>query len=69
MSEQISSKLGNAFVEKDSMSDNLAIVLCTYFERHPCRPDDDKETENGWGKWVEQKTDTALDLIIEQLAL
>lgn len=56
-------------VERDAWnSDNLAIVLASYFSRHIDRPGEDvDDTETGWGKWVLQKTDEALDLIAEEI--
>ncbi len=48
-------------------TDNLSIVLCTYFSRHANRPEDDEENEDNhyWGDWVIQKCDEALDKIAD----
>lgn len=46
-------------------ADNLAIVLCTYFTDHPDQPEDDPETEHGWGEWVEDQVDKTIHAIIE----
>lgn len=32
--------------------DNVAIMICTYFDGHPLKPADDEETEYGWSEWV-----------------
>ena len=68
MSEKERSILGNINIDGELCGDNLAIALCTYFSDHCMRPDDDKETENGWGVWVEEKTNNALDSIISGLS-
>lgn len=60
-------RLGSVLVENDNshgISDTLAIALCSYFEDHMDRPEDDPtDDEYGWGKWVVKKCDEALDLI------
>ena len=62
------SKISNFDVEEGVLVDNLAIVLVTYFERHLDRPDNDPETEHGWGEWAEQKANEAVELIADQIA-
>jgi len=73
MNQRIRNKLGSVLVEDPTLDfdeiDNLATVIAIYFELHVDRPDDDPETENGWGEWVERKTNEALDLIAKQLNL
>jgi hypothetical protein len=57
-------RLGGIPVEDCPRSDNLAIVLATYFSEHMDRPENDPEnTDLGWGEWVLKKTDEALALI------
>ena len=68
-STELRNKIGCLHVEDAPISDNLAIVLCSYFEKHLDRPADDPESEHGWGEWVEKKTNEALDMIGKQLAL
>ena len=60
-------EVGGIYVEDEPLADNLAIVLCTYFTDHQNPPDDDPETERGWGEWVERKCDEALNLIEKRL--
>jgi DNA-binding CsgD family transcriptional regulator len=46
--------------------DNLAIALSCFFDRHMEKPDSDPvDDETGCGKWVYEKTNGALDLIVE----
>lgn len=61
--------IAGCHVEKDGMPDNLAIALCSYFEDHLGRPDDDDPAsdETGWGAWVSQKYEEAMDLITDEV--
>lgn len=55
MGEHIRNVVGGIDVESGIGSDNLAIVLCTYFSEHAAWPENDPETDNGWGEWVEKR--------------
>lgn len=60
--------VGSVEVDDDGYpGDNLAIALCSYFETHPDRPNDDQETDHGWGEWVEQRADEVLAKIVRTL--
>lgn len=55
-------------VEDDYMADNIAIVLCTYFENHMNRPENDpKDDDKGWSKWVISKYEKAMKLIVKDI--
>lgn len=65
--EELIHRLSVASVE-EGYSDNLSIVLASYFERHEDRPKDDPiDTELGWGVWVIEKTEEAIEYITEQI--
>lgn len=59
--ERFRNQIGCFMVENDMNADNLAVVLCTYFEGHLDRPKPDPHTENGWGAWAEQQANRVLD--------
>ena len=47
--------------------DNVAIALATYFEDRDDRPKDDPPSpeSESWGAWTIEKTDAALDRIVD----
>jgi hypothetical protein len=48
----------------DLKYDNLAIMLCTYFNDHPDCPEDQCiDDEYGWKPWVIEQTNRMLDAI------
>lgn len=66
-SQNLRRVIGCFLLEGDGESDTLAVALCSYFERHRNRPKLDPETENGWGEWVEQKANKALDGLVARV--
>lgn len=65
--QRLRNTVGSCLLERDGFPDTLAIALCTYFEDHMERPKNDPETDNGWGEWVERKTNEALDLLTDEV--
>ena len=66
---KLKAQIGYLKVEDDPTSENLAVVLCCYFESHIARPIDDENAEEndcGWTPWVSEQADNALDLIVKQ---
>ena len=67
---KLRNELGGIQLEEGPNADNLAIALATYFDIHMDRPDPDPDTGDlGWGDWVIEKTNDALDKIVTELNL
>jgi hypothetical protein len=68
--DTLRNRLGGLLVEDDNshgIPDTLAIALCSYFEDHVDRPDDDPiDDELGWGKWVVAKVEAAIDRLVAE---
>lgn len=46
--------------------DNFAILLCSYYETHPDRPENDEsDGDETWGPWVIQQCDAMLARIVD----
>ena len=65
MPKELISVIGCAMVEDDCPNyDNLGVVLASYFSDHMNRPDNDPiDDEVGWGEWVLDKSNKAMELI------
>jgi hypothetical protein len=63
--EKIAERIVSVDVEDRTHSDNLAIVLCTYFSGHIERPDGDEDDmdEGGWSPWTIEKYHGAKKLL------
>lgn len=62
--DRLKEEFGSMPMSDSPGGDNLAIALATYFSDHLERPENDEETETGWGEWVESRTND----VIERLA-
>lgn len=70
--QKVRNAIGGTFVEDggpETVDDNLAIVLCTYFNDHPECPDEKECDEYGWKPWVVQRCNAALDAITDAVML
>lgn len=55
-------------LREDPCGDNIAIALASYFDKHIAKPKNDEiDTDLSWGKWVIEKTNEALDLIVLEI--
>ena len=67
--EELKNLLGGLDIEEedgDVSHDNLTITLCSYFDRHLNKPDNNPiDDECGWEEWVVAKSDKALAIIID----
>ena len=62
MRNELADAIGCAMAEPDRAdSDNVAIVLCTYFNSLPeCPEDEEDDDETGWKPWVIERCNAAL---------
>ena len=56
--------IANAEIED---SDNLAIIIATYYDDHPRCPSEPDDTETGWKPWVMEQTDRILDAAVANI--
>ena len=55
-----------SLVDGSQRPDELAIALASYFEKHEDRPENDPDTEHGWGEWSTARTEETLEQIAEK---
>ena len=67
--QRIRDSIGGVPAMEGAYTDNLAIIIVSYFDEHLARPDDDEEDEEraGWGVWSLEKTDQLLDRITDEV--
>ena len=52
-------------VDGETFADNLAIAICTYYDDHPKRPEDDEDDDECWSPWVREQHDKIMDRIVD----
>lgn len=62
--ERLRNAVAGCKVEAGSCTDNLSIVLVSYFEDHHECPDEEPD-DNGWQPWASEKTDAAIELLLD----
>lgn len=65
--QKIRNAIGGFRPDNEPVSDNLAIMLCNHYTDHWERPENDPDTEDGWGEWVIEKTNEALDRLTDEV--
>lgn len=68
LKDRLYREFGYLAMDESPTADNLGIALCQYFESHPDRPEDDEDTDSGWGQWVEDRACAIIDKLV-QIAL
>lgn len=62
--QKVRAALANHSLDNDANEDNLAIMLCTYFEQHRDCPEEEPN-EHGWQPWAEERCDRMLDQLAQ----
>lgn len=68
--DEIAERIVGVNAEDRPYSDNLAIVLCSYFSAHINRPngDEDDMDEGGWSPWTIEKYNASKKMLSDYVA-